>query len=332
MIDLTAIDSTPNLKGSIKVTVIISTRNRACSLVQTLNSILANNYPDYNLIVLDQSDEKLPENVLKEFEADERFCYVYSPTRGLGAGHNAAIALAKTELLAVTDDDCIIPSNWLVELVKAFYVDERIGLVFGNVLPAKYDPQKGYIPVFERTNPTLLKSVSDNLSDGLGIGACFGIRRSAWEAAGGFDEMLGPGAPLGSLEDRDIALRLLLKGYYIYQTPGFSVLHYGFRKNTELRKLAYRDWFGFGSSFAKYLKCRDFAITHYILIQMWLGQAVRPFFKILVFERRLQGVTPLWSFWVGFLAGLFHGVEAGTRKFKVSGKARFIPKRRLLKK
>jgi hypothetical protein len=74
-------------------------------------------------------------------------------------------------------------------------------LVFGNVYPVYYDPDTGYIPVFESKKPTLLKAVSGSIIDGLGIGACFGIRRSAWLAAEGFDEMLGPGAPLGSLED-----------------------------------------------------------------------------------------------------------------------------------
>ncbi len=309
-----------NLSNNPPVTVIISTRNRAESLLRTLESIFTLNYPDFCLIVLDQSDEKLPQDALAKFDATGKFCYVYSSTRGLGAGHNAAIALAKTELIAVTDDDCITPPGWLDEMVQAFKQDEKIGLVFGNVLPTAYDPDTGYIPVFEGATPTptLLKGVSDRLIAGLGIGACLGLKRSAWLAAEGFDEMLGPGAPLGSLEDRDFAIRLLLREYYIYHAPDFSVEHFGYRKNAELKKLAYRDWFGFGTSFAKFLKCGDLALMPYMLGQMWFGQAVKPFFKHLLFKRRVRGVTPIWSFWVGFVVGVFARVDRPTRKFKVS--------------
>jgi GT2 family glycosyltransferase len=319
-------NSAYNLSNKPPVTIIISTRNRAESLIKTLESIFTLDYPALCLIVLDQSDEKLPQDVLARFEATGKFCYVYSSTRGLGAGHNAAIALAKTEFIAVTDDDCITPPGWIDEMVQAFKQDEKIGLVFGNVLPADYDPATGYIPVFEGATPTLLKGVSDRLIAGLGIGACLGLRRSAWLAAEGFDEMLGPGAPLGSLEDRDFAIRLLLRGYYIYHSPGFSVEHYGFRKNSDLKKLAFRDWFGFGSSFAKFLKCGDFALTPYMLGQMWFGQAVKPFFKQLVFKRRLRGVTPIWSFWVGFVVGLFARVDRPTHKFKVSNRQHQVSK------
>src|SRR5690349_8177042 len=156
-----------------------------------------------------------------------RITYVRDSTKGLAHGHNLGISLAKSELIAFTDDDCIVPTNWLVEMHKAFKQDNKIGLVFGNVISAIEDEKDGYTPVFIRDSASLMKDIKADLYHGMGIGACFGIKRSVWSEIGGFDEMLGPGSPLGSLEDRDIAIRVLLAGYFIYQTPDISIIHYG---------------------------------------------------------------------------------------------------------
>jgi hypothetical protein len=61
-----------------------------------------------------------------------------------------------------------------------------------------------------------------------GVGACMAIRRSLLTALGGFDEELGAGAQLYSAEDTDIAVRALLAGFYVCETPDAAVYHYWF--------------------------------------------------------------------------------------------------------
>jgi glycosyltransferase involved in cell wall biosynthesis len=232
------------------VTIIISTRNRGEKVVLAIKSILEIDYPEFSLLVLDQSDDDSTQKAIEPFQRDPRFHYILSTTRGLGIGRNTAISLCQTEFIALTDDDCEVSPDWLHEIIEAFKVDPKIGLVSGNVIACEYDKTQGYIPVFERSAPILLTGINDNLYQGLGIGACFGIKRSAWQAVSGFDEMLGAGSPLGSLEDRDIAIRLLIAGFYVYHTPKVNLIHFGFRWNSQLRFLDYRTWLGFGTSYA----------------------------------------------------------------------------------
>jgi GT2 family glycosyltransferase len=303
--------------GLPPVTVVIATRNRGDSVVTAIKSILCNDYPSFELLIVDQSENDLTEKAVRPYLTDPRFGYLKTATHGLGISHNLAVSRATTEIIAITDDDCEVAPDWICQMVRAFGQNPRLGMVFGNVVPnPRYDASTGYIPHFMRHDSYLLTGLNCELIQGLGIGACMGVRRSAWEKVQGFDEMLGPGAPLGSLEDRDIAIRMLAAGFSVVHAPSVSVIHSGFRYNRELRKMAFRDWLGFGSSYAKYLKCGYWEVTHYMLIQMWWGQAVRRSLRRLRHERRLRNVTPVVSFWLGFLAGLFTRVNRTTGHFR----------------
>jgi len=297
------------------VSALVCTRSRGSGVVATIKSILGSDYPDFSLLVLDQSDDERTEKALLAFRHDPRFTYLRSTTRGLGAAHNVAIRGLQTELIAITDDDCVVPVDWLREIVRACQSDERIGLVFGRVAAGPYDAGAGYVPVFEHDAPVVLTTLRGNLFQGLGIGACFALKRSAWLSVHGFDEMLGPGSPLGSLEDRDMAIRLLLAGYAVSYTPQVSVTHYGFRPKRELRHLAFQDWLGFGACYAKYLKCGHWATTRYLVRRMWIGQALGHALQHLHVARRPGRVTPVLAFWWGVVAGLAAAVDHDTTLF-----------------
>jgi GT2 family glycosyltransferase len=297
------------------VSVIVATRNRGNSIIATIKSILQNQYPFFELLIIDQSENDLTQKAIQPFLSDRRIRYFKTNTRGLGISHNLGVNLALNEIIALTDDDCTVSPNWISTIIEAFKINDRIGIVFGKVLSSKYNHKAGYIPVFERNEATLLQNIKSNLFLGLGIGASLALRKSVWLLVKGFDEMLGPGSPLGSLEDRDFAIRVLLAGYFVYYTPKVIVVHYGFRPNKLLPKQAFEDWLGFGANYAKYLKCGHWSITYYMVGQMWLGQAVKKLLFCLITERRIGYVTPVVSFWLGFLVGLFSKLDYTSLRF-----------------
>ncbi len=200
------------------ITVVVSTRNRSDCVIGAIRSILANDYPNFELLVIDQSDTDDTEKALQPFLADRRFSYVPSATIGVSSGRNIGIEHAKSEFIAITDDDCEAPSDWLREMIKALQSDDRIGMVFGNVLAGDHLSHNGFIPTYERKEPYLAESVRDK-NRVRGIGACMGLRRSICRAVKGFDPMLGPGAPLRCHEEGDLAIRMLMAGYAVFETP-----------------------------------------------------------------------------------------------------------------
>jgi GT2 family glycosyltransferase len=139
---------------------------------------------------------------VKPFLDDVRIHYVRIPGQGVSAGRNLAIGGVQTDLIAATDDDCEIPSDWLREMRTAFALDRRIGVVFGNVLSSPYDPRAGFVMAYVRKEPFLARSIREKHKVE-GVAACMGMRQSLWKRLGGFDEMLG-GAHLSSRRKKPI--------------------------------------------------------------------------------------------------------------------------------
>ena len=256
-----------------KVTVVVPTRNRGDSVVRTIRTILFNRYSALELIVVDQSDDNRTEISFQPLLSDRRISCIRTTTRGLAAALNVGIAIAQTEIIAITGDDCEVDKNWLKELVAAFATDPRIGIVFGNVLPGPHDRRLGFVPAYVRDTEFLARNVSEK-HNVAGTTACMGLRRSVWKALGGFDQMFGIGASLHSAEDLDLTLRALLKGHAVYETPRVSVVHHGFYRQEECAFIVYRYWYGTGAAFSKQFKCGRWSIVM-VLLRLMRGWIFR---------------------------------------------------------
>lgn len=290
------------------VTVVISTRNRGSRIVKTIQTILLNDYPHFELRVIDQSEDDTTETSLRPILGDSRFHYLRSPTEGVSAGRNVGICHTQSEFIALTDDDCETPKNWLRELVTAFTFDHRIGIVFGNTLPGPHDRTVGFISAYVRNEPFLSQSILEKHRVE-GTGACMGLRRSVWQVLGGFDEMLGTGAYFKSAEETDLTIRALLAGYFVYETPHVAVVHHGFYTWEQSRTLIHGYLYGIGAMFAKHLKCRHWSVIQLLLHLAWRWAFEHP---VVDFGHRPSRGLRLKAFIQGFWAGVTTSVNRRT--------------------
>ena len=282
------------------VSVVVATRNRGGAVAGTVRSILAGNYTNFEIRIIDQSADDRCRVALRECLLDDRVHYRHTATQGLAVARNLGIADAQGELIAITDDDCTAPENWLRTLLSAAAEDERIGIVFGRVAAAPHDHSRGFIPAYARQAPALLRGVGER-HQADGIGACMGLRKRAWEALGGFDEMLGVGAPLRANSEGDLVFRALRDGYFVYETPQFAIIHHGFRTWQEGYELIQRYWYGTGAMYAKHLKIAPAATVKLLLPLAWrwafgrslvassIGPKARKLQRLVYFLSRLGG-------------------------------------------
>ncbi len=303
--------------------VVIATRNRGSLITATIKSVLENVYLNFHICVVDQSDKDFTQLAVQPFRNNNNFTYIRSSTRGCSSARNVGISQFAREFIAITDDDCIVPPNWLSEMNKAFSLHPNIGVVGGNTIAGEYDQSAGFIPTYFRKTP-FFATTPQKVNRVRAICACYGIRYDVWKNVGYFDELLGTGASFRSSSEGDFTVKTLLAGYYVYETPHVYVIHNGFRTWQEGRALARRNYYGLGAVDAKYLKQkRWFALKS--MSYVFGYKIVGSFLKNLFFYRKISGLTPILSYWKGFIAGLLTPINPVTGNYLKINKVKTNP-------
>lgn len=239
-----------------RVSAVVATCGRGSQVVRAVRSILANESPVLEVIVVDQSDDDATEAALRPLLIEtEALRYRRLLQPGLSRARNEAIREAVGDYVAITDDDCEVPRDWVERVVEALESDMRIAAVFGNVLPAPFDAAAGFIPGYVRDDLFLADEPRKKASID-GIGACMALRRAAWAELGGFDEMLGPGGAFPGGDEGDFAIRALAAGWCVLETPQVWVEHHGFRTLDQAYDCIGTYARGTGAMMAKHVRCR----------------------------------------------------------------------------
>jgi GT2 family glycosyltransferase len=209
----------------------------------------------FDVCIVHMSEDGGVADSLRPLLDDPRVHYLRTAARGSSRAHNQAIARVAGDLLASTDDDCEVSNDWIEEMIHAFDRDPRIGVVFGNVLPADHHQRIGTAPAYIRRDDFMARDLREK-AQVEGIWACMGLRREAWSALGGFDERFGRGASFPGGADSDLAIRALASGYYVFETPRVSVTHHRLLPPDQQRKAVEGYSYASGALLAKHLKRR----------------------------------------------------------------------------
>jgi GT2 family glycosyltransferase len=290
------------------VTAIICTKDRVDDIVRAVSSLVEDETHEGAIIVVDQSDGEDTRIALGQFD-DERLHYVRSETTGKGGALNEGLALARSRFVVCTDDDCEPSPGWSRLLIRPMEGDPRIALAFSRVVAPEHDREKGYIPVFPATHDRVITRPI-GMRHGWGLGASMGIRRKVLVDLGGFDHAMGPGGRFASADDFDVELRLLLKGFHVYENAAASVTHYGYRTRAEGRAHTVRDWYGLGASCAKAVRAKHIGVLRLSTSLLW-RRAIWPSVKQIVRFRR-PPLRRVWAFTTGFFCGIRHRVDPET--------------------
>jgi glycosyltransferase involved in cell wall biosynthesis len=234
--------------ATLLATALICTRNRGASVVPAVRSVLANKPANFEFLLVDQSTNDETAAAIEGFRNDARFRYIRSATTGIARARNLGLSHARSETVAITDDDCEVDEHWLAEIGAVFTRHPQVAVAYCNVAPVLDNPSLGFVPGYVATGSRLMTGMRHWCAPH-GIGAGIAVRRSTIERIGGFDESLV------AFEDSDLALRSLAMGRQVYHTHLTTIRHFGFRTWDEGRALTERDCLGIGAGYAKLLKC-----------------------------------------------------------------------------
>ena len=296
------------------VSAIICTRNRHDSVGQAVASVLANAYSSFDLTIVDQSDGARTEEIVRQLPSQPgQVRYIHSSVPGLSRAYNLAIAETKGEILAFTDDDCVVPPDWISNIVSAFDREPDGDLLSGQVLePAALHGHDGIVPQLHIVRPERL-----GRRDGFriyGMGANFAARRRLFDRIGGFDEILGGGGPLRSAQDFDLQYRAYLAGVTTLLRPEVKVDHYGIRSSAQWPGQVKAYAFGDGAFYCKHVRCGDLRAIR--LLAEWYGRPLaREILSRMGLRRRPSSMDYLTSFLDGMRASFAFAVDRRERLY-----------------
>lgn len=197
-----------------RVSVIVCTRNGGHTLPACLDSITRLDYPDFEVIVVDDGSTDDIAAIVARHPGVR--CIRQDP-RGLGVARNTGAAAAGGEILAYTDDDCVVDPSWLIHLTRAFDRPE-IGAAGGpNIPPAPVNRSQACVTASPGGPAHVL--LTDTTAEHI-PGCNMAIRRSAFDDVGGFL----PGYHEAG-DDVDFCWRLLEKGFVIAFSAAAMVWH-----------------------------------------------------------------------------------------------------------
>jgi glycosyltransferase involved in cell wall biosynthesis len=216
--------------------VLICTRNRGAAVCDTIESVVRSTPRPIEIVVVDQSDDDATGDAVAALDARHGVRYVRSDTRGLSAARNVGLALVTNEIVAMTDDDCIVGEGWIEALEAEFATSPAIACVFTRVTAGAHDAGSEFVPVSDEIAPVVVSRLADYIP-GMGIGASMAVDRRIALAIGGFDTELGAGGRFRSGEDHDFGLRLSASGHAVSRITDVAVVHHGARAQGDIGQL-----------------------------------------------------------------------------------------------
>ncbi len=312
------------LAANHSVSIVVATYDRPDRLRNCLNQLQAQitSRPIEIVIVDNHPVSGVTAPVLAEFSG---VTLVHEARQGLAYARNAGFLAAHHEFVVATDDDVIMPPDWLEKLLAPFS-DPQVMAVTGNVLPLELETHaqqlfeiygglgRGFQPKrvgCEWFRSFRWKGVPTWL---LGATANAAFRATIFHhpQIGLMDEALGPGMPSGVGEDTYLFYKILKAGYDIVYQPSAYVWHQHRRELPALRKqlydyskghIAYHlttwlrdgDWRGLAHIFLYMPPARALQIAGVALYQ-WIGVGRYPLALLLLEVRgNLAGAFALWK-------------------------------------
>lgn len=206
-----------NKNSCFFVSVIVPVYNDLERLKPCLESLENQTYPAsyYEVVVVDNGSDESVENSVNSYS---KAFSVFEAISGSYAARNKGISVARGEILAFTDSDCVPDSNWIESGVKSLTAMYKRGIVAGKIEIFFKDPDSP-------TAVELYDSVTNLQQEKLANQAKFAATANLFTFKGIFEEVGNFDYKLKSGGDEEWGNRAFSMGYPIVYSADCCVAH-----------------------------------------------------------------------------------------------------------
>ncbi len=220
----------------LRCSVVVTTWKRPVMLRDTLNSLLCQAYPAFEIIVVCDGEDADVRDISREYQREERIHWAFhAENRGLPAARNTGAREAVGDVLLFLDDDVIADSD-LIATHMRYHQQAPPGHKLAVTSLADEDRRtqlSSYVDEYLHENwkrlleffrATLSAEGEQSVGEGIERIICFGlnssIRRDLFLSHGGFNEYFR-----ASDEEMELGLRLYLAGVEFVFEPRSLLIH-----------------------------------------------------------------------------------------------------------
>lgn len=209
---------------SMRISVVVPTYNHPYLLRATVDSLLNQTIDNYEVIIVDDgSTDPKQQRVLEDVVKRRRIRVIEQENQGPATARNTGWRAAQSEVVAFTDDDCVVRHEWLERLLCA-YNEFGVAGVGGPLSPPDDAIEANVFARYDWFKNEFLYNLPDEpVVDPHHVGgtANMSYRRSVLREVDGFDETY----PIAAGEDADLKDRVEAAGYELAYVP-VPVEHY----------------------------------------------------------------------------------------------------------
>ncbi len=198
----------------IQVSVIIPSYNSSETIEKCLTSLTQqDNRENFEIIVVDSSNDQTS-TIIKQNFPDIKL-YTFTERKYAGVARNFGISQSIGEIIAFTDSDCFVESNWINQIIEIHQKTEQplIGGAIDNGNPESYIGWGYYFSSFSRWLPASQEEQKTDLATG-----CLTVKKWLFEKLGGFSEDR-------FCEDTLFSWKISQGGYLLLFSPRIKVFH-----------------------------------------------------------------------------------------------------------
>lgn len=208
----------------MEVSVLIGSRNRPQVLTRCLESVLRQDYPSLEVIVLDDASDQLDlcSFLVTRFPDVRLRCLRSASQLGVAGGRNKLMKEAKGDIFCFIDDDAYFQDNCAItRFVEAFQAYPEVGILACKIVDHRASYKVLLVPFSQRSRKKHPGLIEAPRFVSYYLGGCHAIRREVISHCGMYQSDLMFGE-----EELDLSYRAVSAGYRILYEPRVVVHHW----------------------------------------------------------------------------------------------------------
>lgn len=297
------------------ITIVIITRNRSEFLDRCLSSIVNQVVSPQKVVVVDNGSTDQTWLTIEKYRKIFPIRTIRETHVGIPYARNTGIKIAKGDIVAFLDDDCIADPQWILSIEKFFRQYRQAVGVIGNTLVANNRSIPALVEYAYNRRWVLTHIKNPKTISQIHSGLAVDFKNAAFRLGFIKQFQFSSHAPYGDVgnEDTEIGHRMFQKNQNLFYNPFMKTSH---KYSANIQRLIWRNyWGGYGDALLLFQNGIDLKIaTHKPDMRAWISLCIRA-------SKYLPAVQRIIFFLLIFMYPLVSGVGRVTAnitwKFKL---------------